>query len=63
LKSINVVVSPQGESKIETTGFAGAECREASRGFEHALGVATAEQLTADFYAPAVEQSQLREGA
>lgn len=63
MKTITLLVSPQGETKIETQGFAGAECREASRAIETALGQMTTEKLTAEFYAQASEQSQQREGA
>jgi len=49
-KTIEIVVSPQGQAKIETKGFAGAECREASRFLEKALGKQAVEQLTAEFH-------------
>ena len=50
MRTIEVVISPQGETKIETKGFAGSECREASRFLESALGKATSESLTAEFH-------------
>ena len=37
-KIIRVIVGPKGETKIETKGFSGGECREASRFIEQALG-------------------------
>lgn len=49
-KIIRVIVSPRGETKVETKGFAGGECREASRFLERALGQPVGEQLTAEFY-------------
>jgi hypothetical protein len=49
-KTIEIIVSPQGQTKIETKGFAGAECREASKFLEQALGQAAGEQLTAEFH-------------
>lgn len=61
-KIIEIVVSPQGQSKIETKGFTGAECREASRFLEQALGKRTTEQLTAEFHqAAAHEQGHARQ--
>ncbi len=33
---IEVIVSPQGQSRVETKGFSGSTCREASRFIEHA---------------------------
>jgi hypothetical protein len=50
VKTIEIVVSPTGESKVQTRGFAGGECKEASRFIEQALGRRTAETLTAEFY-------------
>ncbi len=49
-KTIEVIISPQGETKIETKGFAGTECQQASGFLEKALGLRQAEQLTAEFY-------------
>jgi hypothetical protein len=57
-KTIEVVVSPKGESKIETRGFSGPECRLASQFVEEALGKRTAEQLTAEFYQQGQQASQ-----
>ena len=50
MKTIEVTVSPTGETKLETNGFSGESCRDASKFLENALGDKTAEQLTADFY-------------
>jgi len=50
VKTIEITISPKGESKVETKGFSGGECREASRFVEQALGQRTAETLTAEFY-------------
>ena len=47
---IEVVVSPLGEVKVETKGFIGARCRQASRFLEEALGQSTGETLTAAFH-------------
>ena len=50
MKTIEITVSPTGETRVETRGFAGPECREASRFVEQALGRKTAETLTAEFH-------------
>ena len=50
MKTIEITVDPQGKSKVETRGFAGPECREASKPFEQALGQVTAEALTGEFH-------------
>ena len=44
-QTIEIVVSPTGESTVQTRGFTGASCRDASRFIEQALGQRTAEQL------------------
>ena len=50
MKTIEITVSPRGETTVETRGFRGGECREASRLIEQALGTRSGEQLTAEFY-------------
>ena len=50
MKIIKITVDPKGQSKVETKGFTGGECREASRFVEQALGTRSAETLTAEFY-------------
>jgi hypothetical protein len=50
MKTIEITVSPKGATKIETKGFDGAGCRQASRFLEQALGRLTAEELTAEFH-------------
>jgi DUF2997 family protein len=51
VKIIEVTVSPKGESTVQTTGFAGSDCQQASKFIEDALGIATGERKTAEFYA------------
>jgi hypothetical protein len=50
MKTIEVTVSPKGETTIQTQGFTGASCRDASSFLEQALGQKTAEELTPAFY-------------
>jgi hypothetical protein len=50
MKTIEIIVSPKGETTIRTEGFAGTSCRDASRSIEQALGQQTGEQLTAEFH-------------
>ena len=50
MKTIKITVSPTGQTRVETSGFTGGECREASRFVEQALGTRSAETLTAEFY-------------
>jgi hypothetical protein len=50
VKTIEITVGPQGETKVETKGFTGGACREASRFVEQALGTHLGEQVTAEFH-------------
>jgi hypothetical protein len=50
LKTIVIIVDSKGQAKVETRGFTGGECREASRFVEQALGSRSAEALTAEFH-------------
>jgi len=59
---IEIIVSPLGETKLETKGFAGSSCREASRPLEQALGTKANEQLTPEFYAQATSAQQVKQG-
>ena len=62
MKRIVITVSPKGETNLETKGFTGAECRNASQFLETALGAASNEQLTSEFHqAASTTESQLRQ--
>ena len=50
MKIIEIIISPKGEARVQTKGFAGADCQQASRFLERALGKRTKEQLTAEFH-------------
>ena len=62
-KTIEIIVSPKGETTVTTKGFAGSSCREASKFIEQALGQQTGERMTSEFYAQQTQQQSLREGA
>jgi hypothetical protein len=47
---IEVTISTDGQTKIETKGFQGPSCRDASHFIEAALGSRLSEQLTAEFH-------------
>ena len=49
-KTIELIVAPNGQTQVQTTGFVGSECRQASRFIEQALGHQTSERLTAEFH-------------
>lgn len=48
---IEVTVSPKGETSIQTKGYAGADCLQASKFLEQALGVAATEVKTGEYFA------------
>jgi hypothetical protein len=58
---IEITVTPKGETTVQTKGYAGADCREASRFVEQALGVASAEGTTAEFYVTTPAEQQVRQ--
>jgi hypothetical protein len=49
-KSIEIIVNTKGETSVQTRGFAGSSCRDASRFIEQALGQRIGEQLTPEFH-------------
>ena len=63
MKTIEITVDPQGRTKVETKGFTGSSCREASRFVEEALGQRTAEQVTAGFYVAQEARQDLRQSS
>lgn len=63
MKTIEITVSKDGQAKVETTGFAGSECRAASQFVERALGRMSSERFTEEFYQPVAKEQTLQEGA
>jgi len=62
MKTIEVVISPQGETKIETKGFTGSSCQQASQFLEQALGAKVSEMPTAEFYQTQPQGQVLQQG-
>ncbi len=63
MKTIEITVSPSGETRVQTKGFTGPECREASRFIEEALGAWASETLTAEFRQSQTSQQQNQQRA
>jgi hypothetical protein len=57
MKTIIVVIQRDGRTKVETQGFTGPACREASRFLERSLGRTATETLTAAFHEAAQSQT------
>ena len=61
MKTIEIVVAPNGASTVQTNGFTGSACQQASQFLEKALGSRIDERLTSEFYqAQATEQTNLK---
>ena len=60
-KTIEITIAPDGSSRVETKGFAGSTCREASRLIEQALGQSLNEQLKPEFHQATEQVEQVRQ--
>jgi hypothetical protein len=58
MKIIEITISPKGEARVQTKGFNGTDCQQASRFLEQALGQRTQEQLTAEFHQSTISVQQ-----
>ncbi len=59
MKRIEILVTPTGETKVETQGFTGNECQKASQFLAKALGEAINEQLKPEFYTQTSNDHQI----
>ena len=62
-KIIEITVSPTGQSTVQTKGFTGSSCQQASKFIEQALGRRTGEQFTSEFYQVVGTQQVAQEGS
>ena len=56
---IELVVSPNGATTVQTKGYSGSECLGASAWLEKALGIATADQKTVEYFNTQVNQQEI----
>ena len=61
LKTIEIIINPAGEATVQTKGFTGSACRDASKFIENALGDRTGEQLTPEFHQPVPAKQSLEQ--
>ena len=47
---IEVTVSPTGETTVQTKGYAGGDCLQASKFLEQVLGVATSDRKSSEYF-------------
>ena len=57
-KQIEVIIDSSGNSRVETKGFAGSDCMEASRSIERALGTAGHATTTPEYFHATSTQKQ-----
>ena len=60
MKTIELIIDPDGTVRVETRGFPGRNCLEASRLLTAALGRTVGGRLTAEFYLPYTEEVRPR---
>jgi hypothetical protein len=56
MRTIEITVTADGKTTVQTRGFTGSSCRDASKFLEDALGQRQNEQRTAEFHQQSVEQ-------
>ncbi len=61
-RSIEVVIGPRGEVKIDAVGFKGADCEKATKALEEALGVVKDRVKKPEYYARTAARNQQRLG-
>lgn len=60
--TIEIIIDATGQTRVETKGFVGGACRQASEFIERALGQATSERMTSEFYQTTTIEQTLQEG-
>ena len=60
---IEVIVSPRGETTVQTKGYAGGDCLLASKFLEQALGIATAEHKSTEYFQSTPAEQHVRQQA
>ena len=50
MKRIEILIDPQGTIRVQTFGFAGSTCQDATKALEEALGQKLSDQTTPEFY-------------
>jgi hypothetical protein len=61
VKTLEVIVSPTGEAVVQTKGFTGATCRQASHALEQALGIKQSDTPTAEMHQHQTVEQPLRQ--
>ena len=59
--NITIIITSDGKTKIETSGYSGTSCREASQFLESALGQKQAETFKLEYFSDAINHTTERE--
>jgi hypothetical protein len=62
-KVIEIIVGTNGSTRVETQGFRGTECQQASRFLEITLGQRIDETLTAEFHDVSCVENRAKESS
>ena len=62
MTSITIIVKPDGKTVVETTGYYGTSCKDASKFIEQALGQRQAETFKPEYYSITTNTSEQAEG-
>ena len=60
-RTIEIVIDPTGTARLQTKGFAGPSCRDASKLLEQALGTVESDVSTAEMYQAATQAEPVRQ--
>jgi hypothetical protein len=58
MKSIEIIIDPRGQARIESKGFTGSACKAATAPLERALGLVQSDTPTAEMYQTQSNQHQ-----
>ena len=58
---IEVIVSPTGETSVQTKGYSGTDCLQVSKFLEQALGTRLSDTKTAEFYQAATNEQHVQQ--
>lgn len=61
-REITVTIAPDGNTKIETSGFVGSDCLKETADLEKALGVKTSDTKTREYNQRATVSESVRQG-
>ena len=63
MKRIEITVDPKGVTQVETKGFEGSSCLDASKFIEQALGKQESLKKTAEFFQPINNEQEVEAGS